>query len=62
LNAALEVWVEKGTAPATIIASKFTGDDKQHATMTRPLCPYPQGAKYKGSGDTNDAANFVCSK
>jgi hypothetical protein len=28
--------------------------------MTRPLCPYPQTAKYKGSGDTNDAANFVC--
>ena len=28
--------------------------------MTRPLCPYPQVAKYKGSGDTNDAANFVC--
>jgi len=28
--------------------------------MTRPLCPYPQVAKYKGSGDTNDAGNFVC--
>jgi feruloyl esterase len=28
--------------------------------MTRPLCAYPQAAKYKGSGDTNDAANFVC--
>jgi feruloyl esterase len=27
---------------------------------TRPLCAYPQEAKYKGSGDTNDAANFVC--
>ncbi|MDE3171205.1 MAG: tannase/feruloyl esterase family alpha/beta hydrolase, partial [Acidobacteriota bacterium] len=27
---------------------------------TRPLCPYPQVAIYKGSGDTNDAANFVC--
>jgi tannase/feruloyl esterase len=62
LNAALELWVEKGIAPATIIASKFAGADKQHATMTRPLCPYPQAAKYKGSGDTNDAANFVCQK
>jgi feruloyl esterase len=28
--------------------------------MTRPLCAYPQAAKYKGSGDTNDAASFVC--
>jgi len=28
--------------------------------MTRPLCPYPQLAKYKGAGDTNDAANFTC--
>jgi len=60
MNAALEHWVEKGTAPSTIIASKYAGDDRQHATMTRPLCPYPQSAKYKGSGDTNDAANFVC--
>jgi feruloyl esterase len=30
--------------------------------MTRPLCPYPQIAKYKGTGDTNDAANFICSR
>src|SRR5256885_8768607 len=30
------------------------------AKMTRPLCPYPQIAKYKGDGDTNDAGNFVC--
>jgi feruloyl esterase len=28
--------------------------------MTRPLCPYPQQAEYTGSGDTNDAASFVC--
>jgi feruloyl esterase len=27
---------------------------------TRPVCAYPQEAKYKGSGDTSDAANFVC--
>jgi Tannase and feruloyl esterase len=60
LDAMLEQWVEKGTVPATVIASKFAGEDRQHATMTRPLCPYPQAAKYKGSGDTNDAANFSC--
>jgi hypothetical protein len=56
---ALEQWVEKGVAPSTIIASKYAvGSDK--VTMTRPLCPYPQAAKYKGEGDTNSAASFVC--
>ncbi len=62
MNSALEQWVEKGAAPSTIIASKHEGQDRQHAVMTRPLCPYPQAAKYKGSGDTNDAANFECVK
>jgi feruloyl esterase len=28
--------------------------------LTRPLCAYPQLAQYRGSGDVNDAANFVC--
>lgn len=56
--ASLEQWVEKGTAPSRIVASKFDGN--QTATMTRPLCPYPQIAKYTDSGNTNDAANFVC--
>jgi feruloyl esterase len=28
--------------------------------MTRPLCPHPQVARYKGRGDTNDAASFEC--
>jgi len=60
LNASLEQWVEKGTAPGTIIASKFEGEDRTKAKMTRPLCVYPQAAKYKESGDTNDAANFTC--
>jgi hypothetical protein len=60
INAALERWVEKGAAPSTIITSKYAADDEQHATMTRPLCAYPEAARYKGSGDTNDAASFVC--
>jgi feruloyl esterase len=51
---ALENWVEKGEAPERIIASK------KDSAMTRPLCPYPTIAAYKGSGDTNDAANFDC--
>ena len=62
VDAALERWVEKGVAPGTIIASKYSAEDQQHAKMTRPLCAYPQAAKYKGKGDTNDAANFVCEK
>ena len=28
--------------------------------MTRPLCPYPQDARYKGVSSMNDAANFIC--
>jgi feruloyl esterase len=60
VDGALEQWVEKGSAPATIIARKYDGDDRQHPKMTRPLCTYPQSAKYKGSGDSNDAANFTC--
>jgi feruloyl esterase len=60
---ALENWVEKGTAPSVIIASKTK--DAAPATvgpvvMTRPLCPYPQAAQYKGSGDPNRAENFAC--
>jgi feruloyl esterase len=53
----MEEWVEKGTAPKRIIASHQTGGvvDK-----TRPLCPYPQVAKYNGTGNTNDAASFAC--
>ncbi|MGH9743321.1 MAG: tannase/feruloyl esterase family alpha/beta hydrolase, partial [Candidatus Acidiferrum sp.] len=58
---ALERWVEKGQAPSTVITSKLTGEGP-HAKviMTRPLCAYPQVARYKGGGDTNDAANSVC--
>jgi Tannase and feruloyl esterase len=60
VNAGLEQWVEKDTAPSTIIASKYSAEDEHHVTMTRPLCAYPQAAKYKGGGDINDATNFVC--
>ena len=57
----LENWVEKGTAPNTIIASKTADGKPQGAVlMTRPLCQYPQAARYKGSGDTNSAENFMC--
>jgi feruloyl esterase len=58
---ALEQWVEKGIAPNAIVATKYeSGDPAKGVKMTRPLCPYPQIAKYKGKGDTNDAGNFAC--
>jgi feruloyl esterase len=54
---ALEQWVEQKKAPDQIIASR-TRDGK--VDRTRPLCPYPQVAVYKGSGSTDEAANFAC--
>ena len=54
---ALEQWVEHGKAPDQLIASHSI-DGK--VDRTRPLCPYPQVAKYKGTGSIDDAANFVC--
>jgi hypothetical protein len=58
---AIERWVEKGVAPSAIIATKYEGRGGSGSVqMTRPLCPYPEIAKYKGSGDSNDAASFAC--
>jgi Tannase and feruloyl esterase len=54
---AMEEWVEKGTAPKRIVASHLTSGT---VDKTRPLCPFPQVAKYSGAGNTNDAANFSC--
>ena len=53
----LEQWVEQGKKPSQIVASHLTAGK---VDKTRPLCPFPQVAKYKGAGDTNDAASFVC--
>lgn len=53
----LESWVEQGAAPGSILATHFTAGVPDR---TRPLCPYPQRARYLGTGDINDAANFVC--
>jgi feruloyl esterase len=51
---AIESWVERGVAPESLIATK------EGSPISRPLCPYPQLPKYKGTGDTNDAASFEC--
>ncbi len=50
-------WVEKGKAPDAIVARKIV-DGK--VTRSRPLCPYPEVARYKGAGSPDDAANFRC--
>jgi feruloyl esterase len=58
----IDTWVTEGKAPDRIIASTpadnpMNPDRKQ---MTRPVCPYPEVAVYKGSGSTDEAGNFVC--
>jgi feruloyl esterase len=65
---AIEKWVENGKAPEKIIYSHRTSSGNASAGMsspskvyrTRPVCAYPKVAKYNGSGDINDAANFHC--
>jgi feruloyl esterase len=51
----MQQWVERGLAPRTIIASgaAFPG-------RTRPLCPFPQVARFKGAGNPEVAASFEC--
>ena len=56
--AALETWVEQGVAPEAIIAEQVGSDGT--AIRSRPLCPYPQVARYTGSGDPDEAENFYC--
>lgn len=71
---ALEAWVEEDKAPDWLIAARLKGNpdvfqkflhppsfplDPQRIQFTRPVYPYPIGAKYTGRGDPNDAANFT---
>ena len=53
--AAIEAWVERGTAPERLVArgAAFPG-------RSRPLCPFPLEARYNGSGDTQSAESFAC--
>jgi hypothetical protein len=52
-------WVESGKAPESIAARQMAGTEVQR---TRPLCPYPQVAKYSGAGNLDEAASFSCAK
>jgi feruloyl esterase len=56
--AVMERWVERGEAPARISATHSTN---AAVDRTRPLCAYPQVARYRGAGSLDDEANFVCS-
>jgi feruloyl esterase len=55
LLSAMVEWVEKGKEPVSVNA---TG--KAFPRRSRPLCPYPKHAQYKGQGDPEDAENFEC--
>ena len=57
---ALVAWVEEGKAPDTLTAVRR--DQTGTVTRSRPLCQYPLVANYKGTGSTDDAANFVCGR
>jgi feruloyl esterase len=64
---ALEAWAEEGKAPGALpgshpseIPGMFGSASRPSQPYTRPVCPYPQVAKYSGSGKPADAANFAC--
>jgi hypothetical protein len=60
---ALVDWVEFGNAPEKIIGTKYVNDNPASGiAFTRPLCVFPNVAKYKGVGNTADAANWTCEK
>jgi hypothetical protein len=60
----LQAWVEKGKPLDDVIATKYAPSEAgaMKVVMTRPLCAYPAVAMYQGSGDSNDASAFVCTK
>jgi len=57
LQPVVEQWVERGVTPDRVIATRSINGV---VDRSRPLCVYPQTAVYSGTGDTNEAANFVC--
>ncbi|MFC8448197.1 tannase/feruloyl esterase family alpha/beta hydrolase [Kitasatospora sp. NPDC057223] len=57
--AALTAWVEHGKAPKTLAATLATASGQ---SVSRNLCAYPSVSRYKGDGDTADAASFRCTR
>lgn len=61
--AAMDDWLTKGTAPESIIATKYLGDDpRAPISRTMPVCVYPRRAVYTGRGDPLQGANWSCSR
>jgi len=61
LSLAMINWVENGLAPASVIATKYVGDNPANGVLrTRPLCVFPAEARWTGNGSTDNAANFAC--
>ena len=62
IQKALELWVEHGIAPQTIVATKYVDDAAatRQILLQRPLCPYPKVPRYNGTGDKNSAESFTC--
>ena len=54
LLSAIDAWSTTGHAPATMLATKTT------SPLSRPICPYPTVAAYKGHGDVNEASSYIC--
>lgn len=59
---ALRKWVENSEEPGGLIGTRTASTVMGTPLRTRPICPYPSVAKYKGSGSIEDAANFTCEK
>ncbi|KAF2477627.1 feruloyl esterase B precursor [Lindgomyces ingoldianus] len=58
---AMMAWVENGTAPEQIVGTKYVNETTHDKVMRqRPLCMYPRQARYKGTGDENDANSWEC--
>ena len=62
MSAAIARWVEQGIAPSALVATKYKGTaPDEPPAFTRLLCPYPAIARYKGTGSSDDSANYACS-
>ena len=60
LFSALLAWRDNGRGPERVVATKFAAGKPGVIDLQRPLCPYPQVARYKGTGSTSVASNFRC--
>jgi hypothetical protein len=56
----LQMWVENGKAPGIVLAARITGTREAPIRTVRPLCPWPQAAKYNGTGDPKVPGSFAC--